>query len=154
MPYVCFSGYGEAALGGAVSKWAGNGGDWWQAVSKCWRRRWVKPPSPKDAQQGLNHRQADGLQFPEPSISLRVRPLADHVCSLPARLVAYLWQSSFWVAVPGGVMPIAAKQALAQAKRRVNDLLGPHLQGEDAIVSAPFKGYRMKPHLDFPERSS
>ena len=51
-------------------------------------------------------------------------------------------------------MPIAAKQALAQAKRRVNDLLGPHLQGEDAIVSAPFKGYRMKPHLDFPERSS
>ncbi len=51
-------------------------------------------------------------------------------------------------------MPIAAKQALAQAKRRVNDLLGPHLQGEDAIVSAPYKGYRMKPHLDFPERSS
>lgn len=51
-------------------------------------------------------------------------------------------------------MPIAAKQALAQAKKRVNDLLGPHLQGEDAIVSAPFKGYRMKPHLDHPERGS
>ena len=45
-------------------------------------------------------------------------------------------------------MPIAAKGALAKAKRRVNDLLRPHLDGQDAIVAAPFRGYYMKPRLD------
>ena len=62
------------------------------------------------------------------------------------RLVEMLWPDP-------DRMPIAAKQALAQVKRRVNQLIGPHIQGEDAIVSAPFKGYWMKPHLDSLERS-
>jgi len=44
--------------------------------------------------------------------------------------------------------PVAANQALARSKKRVNDLLRPHLLGEDAIDSAPFRGYRMKPRLD------
>jgi len=45
-------------------------------------------------------------------------------------------------------MPIAANQALARNKKKVNDFLRPHLKGQDAIVAAPYKGYRMKPGLD------
>ena len=44
--------------------------------------------------------------------------------------------------------PIAALGALSQAKRRINDLLSPHLNGQDPIVTVPFRGYCMKPHLD------
>ena len=43
---------------------------------------------------------------------------------------------------------MAAKGALAKAKKRVNDLLKPYLEGQDALVSAPFRGYCMKPRLD------
>ncbi len=50
-------------------------------------------------------------------------------------------------------VPIAAKGALAKAKRRVNDLLALHLEGQDPIVSAPYRGYCMKPRLDPPEKS-
>ncbi len=63
------------------------------------------------------------------------------------RLVDLLWQD------PDN-MPLAPDQALSRSKRRINDLLAPHLEGQDAIVSAPYRGYCMKPHLDFPERSS
>ena len=57
------------------------------------------------------------------------------------RLVELLWPGP-----DGG--PLEPAQALSRSKRRVNDLLGPYLRGQDAIVSAPFKGYRMKPGLD------
>jgi len=45
-------------------------------------------------------------------------------------------------------MPIAAKGALSKAKRKVNDLLRPHLYGQEAITKVPYKGYQMKPRLD------
>ena len=51
-----------------------------------------------------------------------------------------------WSGRDGG--PLAPNQALARCKRAINDLLRPYLQGQDAIVAAPFKGYRMKPGLD------
>ena len=51
-----------------------------------------------------------------------------------------------WSGPDGG--PLAPGQALARCKRAINDLLRPHLEGQDAIVSAPFRGYRMKPGLD------
>ena len=51
-----------------------------------------------------------------------------------------------WSGPDGG--PLAPDQALARCKKAINDLLGPHLEGQDAIVSATFKGYRMKPGLD------
>jgi len=57
------------------------------------------------------------------------------------RLVDVLWPDP-------DKMPIAANQALARSKKRVNDLLRPYLRGQDAIVSAPFRGYRMKPGLN------
>ena len=63
------------------------------------------------------------------------------------RLVDLLWPDP-------DKMPIAAKGALAKAKKRVNDLLGPHLQGENAIQSWPHRGYRMKLRLDFPAKGS
>ncbi len=58
------------------------------------------------------------------------------------RLVDLLWSDD-----PDGG-PIAPDQALSRSKKRVNDLLKPYLQGQDAIASAPFRGYRMKPRLD------
>jgi len=57
-------------------------------------------------------------------------------------LVDVLWSDD-----PDGG-PIAPDQALSRGKKRVNDLLKPYLQGQDAIDSAPFRGYRMKPRLD------
>jgi hypothetical protein len=63
------------------------------------------------------------------------------------RLVDMLWPDP-------DKIPIAAKSALARSKRRINDLLGPYLQGQNAIVSVPFRGYHMKPRLDPPEKSS
>ena len=51
-----------------------------------------------------------------------------------------------WSGPDGG--PLAPASALAKCKRAINDLLWPHLGGQDAIVSAPHKGYRMKPGLD------
>jgi hypothetical protein len=60
------------------------------------------------------------------------------------RLVDMLWPDP-------DSMPIAAKQALSHAKKRVNDHLRQRLQGQDAIVAAPFKGYRLKPVLDITE---
>ena len=51
-------------------------------------------------------------------------------------------------------MPIAAKGALSKSKKRVNDLLRLYLDGQDAIVAAPYRGYRMKERLDDPEKSS
>ena len=62
------------------------------------------------------------------------------------RLVDFLWPDP-------DRAPIAAKQALARSKKRINDLLRPYLQGEDAIESWPHRGYRMKLRLDFPENS-
>ncbi len=44
--------------------------------------------------------------------------------------------------------PIASDQALSRCKKRVNDVLKPYLQDEDAIDSAPHRGYRMKLRLD------
>ena len=57
------------------------------------------------------------------------------------RLVDLLWPDS-------DKMPIAAKQALSRSKRMINDLLRAHLREQDAIVSKPYRGYRMKPGLD------
>ena len=59
-----------------------------------------------------------------------------------SRLEDLLWSDE-----PDGG-PTAAHQALSRCKRRVNDILKPYLQGQDAIVAAPFKGYCMKPRLD------
>ena len=44
--------------------------------------------------------------------------------------------------------PYQAAQALSRCKRDINDLLKPHLNGQEAIESWPHKGYRMKPGLD------
>jgi len=44
--------------------------------------------------------------------------------------------------------PYQTQQALSRAKRAINDLLRPHLRGQDAIESRPFHGYRMKARLD------
>ena len=63
------------------------------------------------------------------------------------RLVDLLWPD------PDRI-PLAAKGALAKSKKRVNDLLRPYWQGQDAIESRPHRGYRMKLRLDFTERSS
>ncbi|MBI2171480.1 MAG: substrate-binding domain-containing protein [Chloroflexi bacterium] len=41
--------------------------------------------------------------------------------------------------------PEQADQALSRYKRTINDLLKPYLQGEDAIESWPYMGYRIKP---------
>jgi class 3 adenylate cyclase len=49
-------------------------------------------------------------------------------------------------------MPVATDQALARNKKRINDLLKPYLRGQDAVISAPFRGYRMKPMLDAGEK--
>jgi len=57
------------------------------------------------------------------------------------RLIDLLWPEP-------DTSPTAANQALARSKKRINDLLKPHLQGQDAISSAPFRGYCMKPRLD------
>ena len=57
------------------------------------------------------------------------------------RLVNVLWPDP-------DRMPIAAKQALSHSKKRINDLLKPHLRGLKAIDAAQFKGYQMKPRLD------
>ena len=45
-------------------------------------------------------------------------------------------------------LPLEAKQALSRYKRIINDLLRPHLAGEDAVEMHPHKGYRMKLRLD------
>ena len=57
------------------------------------------------------------------------------------RLISVLWPDA-------DKMPLAPNQALARGKKRVNDLLRPDLNGQDAIISAPFRGYCMKPRLD------
>ena len=44
--------------------------------------------------------------------------------------------------------PLQANQALARDKRRINDLLGPYLGGQEAVESWPHRGYRMKPRLN------
>ena len=44
--------------------------------------------------------------------------------------------------------PYQANQALSRCKKQINDLLRPHLKGQDAIESWPHKGYRMKPRLE------
>ena len=50
-------------------------------------------------------------------------------------------------------MPIAPNQALARGKKKVNDLLKPHLGGQDAITAWPHRGYCMKPRLDPPGKN-
>lgn len=57
------------------------------------------------------------------------------------RLVDLLW-------LDPDRMPIAAKGTLSKSKKRVNDLLRPYLDGQDAIVAAPYRGYHMKARLD------
>ena len=44
--------------------------------------------------------------------------------------------------------PVQEDQALSRFKKLINDLLRPHLKGQDAIESWPHRGYRMKPRLD------
>jgi len=44
--------------------------------------------------------------------------------------------------------PAQADQALSRYKRAINDLLRPHLGGQDAIESWPHRGYRIKSRLD------
>jgi hypothetical protein len=61
------------------------------------------------------------------------------------RLETVLW--------PDGLGPIAKRSALANAKRKINDLLRPHLLDQYVIESKPFLGYRMKSELDRPESS-
>ena len=53
------------------------------------------------------------------------------------RLVVVLWPDP-------DKMPIAAKQALAKCKKRINDVLRPYLQGQDPIVSKAYRGYQLK----------
>lgn len=43
--------------------------------------------------------------------------------------------------------PEQADQALSRYKRAINDLLRPHLGGEDAVESWPNRGYRIRPSL-------
>lgn len=59
------------------------------------------------------------------------------------RLVVVLWPDP-------DKMPIAAKQALAKCKRRINDVLRLYLHAQDAIVSKAYRGYQMKARLDGP----
>ena len=44
--------------------------------------------------------------------------------------------------------PYETRQALAKAKKAINELLRPYLHDQDAIESRPYRGYRMKPRLD------
>lgn len=44
--------------------------------------------------------------------------------------------------------PYEAGQALSRYKKKINDLLRPHLSGRDAIDSWPHRGYRMRPRAD------
>ncbi|MBI4332350.1 MAG: FHA domain-containing protein [Chloroflexi bacterium] len=44
--------------------------------------------------------------------------------------------------------PYSAETALSHYKKAINDLLRPHLQGQDALQARPYSGYRMKPRLD------
>ncbi len=43
--------------------------------------------------------------------------------------------------------PITSDTTLSHYKKAINDLLRPHLEGQDAIQSRPYSGYRMKPRL-------
>lgn len=45
------------------------------------------------------------------------------------------------------LQPFQANQALARDKRRINDLLSPYLEGQEAVQSWVHKGYQMKTHL-------
>jgi hypothetical protein len=51
-------------------------------------------------------------------------------------------------------MPVATDQALARNKKRINDLLKPYLQGQEAIVAAPFRGYCTRVRLNSVEHKS
>lgn len=44
--------------------------------------------------------------------------------------------------------PYQAHQALSHYKKSVNDVLRPHLHGQDAIESWPHRGYRMRQRLE------
>jgi len=44
--------------------------------------------------------------------------------------------------------PYQMNQALSRSKKAINDLLAPYLKGQDAIESAAYRGYRLKPRLD------
>lgn len=44
--------------------------------------------------------------------------------------------------------PIDAEPLLSHYKKAINELLKPYLKGQDAIISRPYKGYRMKPRLE------
>ena len=44
--------------------------------------------------------------------------------------------------------PLLANEALSRHKLAINNLIGPYIDGQDAIESWPRRGYRMKPRLE------
>ena len=44
--------------------------------------------------------------------------------------------------------PYQARQALSRYKKAINDLLRPHVRGQDAIEVWPHRGYRLRSRLD------
>lgn len=44
--------------------------------------------------------------------------------------------------------PLLANEALSRHKKRINDLIRPYIDGQDAILSRPYRGYRLKPRLE------
>lgn len=48
------------------------------------------------------------------------------------------------------ISPLYTEPLLSRYKKAINDVLRPHLQGQDAIEARPYAGYRMKPRLEDP----
>jgi DNA-binding winged helix-turn-helix (wHTH) protein len=44
--------------------------------------------------------------------------------------------------------PLNPNESLSHYKREINDILSPHLDGQEAIRAAPYRGYQMKTRLD------